>query len=192
MGDPRDFGHLLQFWYASLRRHHGLSHVVSGMRNDAFYATLLRQACVAALSQMRLCTEWSVCIVHYIRKMNYDANWLLMRATVFYTLWRLFVFFILCLYLFTFIFRHNVCNRFKLTHSVWAFYCPIMLKRERFHQQRAVNLKKPKARVLIGKPNQSNMSVALQLKEASERLSSNSFRHTPRRSWAITKESICV
>ena len=40
---------------------------------------------------------------------------------------------------------------------------------------RSVNVKKPKARVLIGKPSQSNVSVALQLKEASERLSSNGF-----------------
>ena len=40
---------------------------------------------------------------------------------------------------------------------------------------RSVNVKKPKARVLIGKPSQSSVSVALQLKEASERLSSNGF-----------------
>ena len=48
-------------------------------------------------------------------------------------------------------------------------------KRKRFGQNRANNVKKPKARALIGKPNQSNMSVAIQLKEASECLSSNGF-----------------
>ena len=50
-----------------------------------------------------------------------------------------------------------------------------MLKRKQLNQQRSVNVKKPKARVLIGKPSQSDMSVALQLKEASECLSSNGF-----------------
>ena len=48
-------------------------------------------------------------------------------------------------------------------------------KRRHLGQCRSSNIKKPKARALIGKPSQSDMSVALQLKEASERLRCNGF-----------------
>ena len=60
-----------------------------------------------------------------------------------------------------FVFRHNVCNSVKLIHSVQAFYCSVMRKRKRLSQQRSgdVNVKKPKARALIGKPSQSNVSI---------------------------------
>ena len=50
-----------------------------------------------------------------------------------------------------------------------------MRKRRRLNQQRSASFKKPKARALVGKPSQSDVSVALQLREASERLSSNGF-----------------
>ena len=50
-----------------------------------------------------------------------------------------------------------------------------MRKRKRHNQQRSVSLKKPKARAFIGKPSQSRVSIALRLREASERLSSNGF-----------------
>ena len=60
----------------------------SGTINEARYATLLsRQAYVTALSQ---CADAQS--EYYTRSMNYDANWLLMRATALSTLWRLFVY----------------------------------------------------------------------------------------------------
>ena len=74
---------------------------------------------------------------------------------------------------FIFTLRHNVCNRLKRIYSAQAFNCSVMRKRKCLSQQRSINAKKPKARVLIGKPSQSDVSVASQLKEASERLSSN-------------------
>ena len=89
-------------------------------------------------------------------------------------LWRLFVAHaILCFFIF--ILRHNVCNSIKFIHSAQAFYCSVMYKRKHLNQQRSGNVKKPKPRALIGKPSQSVMSIALQLKEASERLSANGF-----------------
>ena len=58
---------------------HGLSHVVSGMSNEMFYAILLlRQAYVTVLFQCAYVQN-----EYYTRKMNYDAMWLLMRTTVF-------------------------------------------------------------------------------------------------------------
>ena len=58
---------------------HGLSHVVSGMSNEMFYAILLfRQAYVTVLFQYAYVQN-----EYYTRKMNYDAMWLLMRTTVF-------------------------------------------------------------------------------------------------------------
>ena len=58
---------------------HGLSHVVSGMSNEMFYAILLlRQAYVTVLFKCAYVQN-----EYYTRKMNYDAMWLLMRTTVF-------------------------------------------------------------------------------------------------------------
>ena len=53
-----------------------------------------------------------------------------------------------------------------------------MYKRKHFNQRRSNNVKKPKARALVGKPNQSSMNIALQLKEVSEYLSSNGLPST--------------
>ena len=51
-------------------------------------------------------------------------------------------------------------------------------KRKYFGKNRAANIKRTKGRVLIGKPNQSNTNIALQLKEAAEYLSANGFPST--------------
>ena len=79
---------------------------------------------------------------------------------------------------FTLAFRHNACDSSKRVYSIQVFYYSVMCKRKRLNQQRSVNFKKPKARVLIGKPNQSDMNIALQLREVSEYLSSNGFPST--------------
>ena len=46
----------------------------------------------SSVIMMRRCAEWNISIVNFIWKMNYDANWLLMRAKALSTLWRLFVY----------------------------------------------------------------------------------------------------
>ena len=62
---------------------------------------------------------------------------------------------------FTLTLRHNARNSSKRVYSAQAFYCSVMRKRKRLSQQRSgdVNVKKPKARTLIGKPIQSNVSI---------------------------------
>ena len=50
-----------------------------------------------------------------------------------------------------------------------------MHKRGNWWSKRLLNHRRRKTRALIGKPSQSDVSVALQLREASERLSSSGF-----------------
>ena len=119
----------------------------------------------SSVAPTRLRAERNICVARYIRKMSYDASWLLMRATAFSC----------CVVAFS---RSLSVATRAVDLSALTLrrrFIAQSRKRERLNQQRSVNLKKPKARALIGKPNQSDVSVAPRLREASERLSSNRF-----------------
>ena len=62
------------------------------------------------------------------------------------------------------------------SYSVQAFSSPIKFKRRDYHQQRVFHRKKPKTQAMIGKPSQSDVSVALQLKETKVIIASNAAK----------------
>ena len=79
-----------------------------------------------------------------------------------------------CIYSYLFsITMYVIVQAFPYSVQEYIFF--LTYKRRRLNQRNFIDAKRQKARVLIGKPKQSSMNIALQLKEVSEYLSSNGF-----------------